>query len=367
MKHSHRFGLPSLAGAVVLLTAFLGGCSSGDSTSSTVNLTGAGATFPYPIYSRWFAKYGEANPVRVNYQSVGSGAGIQQMVEGTVDFGATDAPLSDENLEKIPGTLSIPMVLGAVVITYNLPEVTSPLRLDGETIAGIFLGEVTRWNDARIAGLNPGVSLPDRDIIPVYRSDGSGTTYVFTDFLSAVSPSWDSGVGKGNAVSWPTGIGARGNEGITGQVQQSPGAVGYVEQVFARQNDLPVADIANRNGEFVTPSIEATTLAASGLAERIPENDDFRLSIVNAEGAGAYPISSWTYLLVAPHFEDCGKGRALLNLIEWALNEGDADATALSYAPLSSEVKARAIGALSVVTCGAENTPVLESAGDAGA
>ncbi len=334
----------------------------GASDAAEVTLTGAGATFPYPIYSRWFSLYSEANPVRVNYQSIGSGGGIRQMIEGTVDFGATDAPLTDEDEASIPGTLSIPTVLGAVVITYNLPDLTTPLQLDGETIAAIFLGEITSWQDPRIAALNPGVTLPDQDVIPVTRSDGSGTTYVFTDFLAAVSPIFTSRVGRGNAVSWPTGLGARGNEGVTGQVRQTPGSVGYVEQVYARQNDLPMAAIRNAAGEFVAPSIEATTAAAVGLEERIPANDDFRLSIVNAAGPGAYPIASWTYLLIAPHMEDCARAEALVNLIEWALMEGEGDAVALGYAPLTMEIRVRAMNALKVVTCGAESRPVIDPA-----
>jgi len=365
MNKNPRFGVQARRSATIVFAALLAGCwsSGGDESQGgaggSVTLTGAGATFPYPIYSRWFSKYSAANPVRVNYQSVGSGAGIQQMIEGTVDFGATDAPLSDENLARIPGTLSIPMVLGSVAITYNIPGVTTPLRLDGATIAGIFLGEITRWNDLRIIALNPGVSLPNRDIIVVYRSDGSGTTYVFTDYLATVSTAWNDRVGRGNAVSWPTGLGARGNEGVSGQVQQTPGSIGYMEQVFARQNNSPMAEIANQRGEFVSPSIEATTLAASGLAARIPANNDFRLSIVDADGAGAYPISSWTYLLVAPHFASCAKGRALLDLIRWTLTEGEADAIALNYAPLSDEVRTRALAALEVVTCGADRAPIL--------
>lgn len=330
------------------------------SSGGQVTLTGAGATFPYPIYSRWFSIYSADNPVRVNYQSIGSGGGIRQMIEGTVDFGASDAPLTEEDLAQIPGTLSIPMVLGAVSITYNLPELTAPLQLDGETLAAIFLGDIDNWQDSRIQALNPGVSLPDADIIVAHRSDGSGTTYVFTDYLAAVSPVWSSRVGRGNAVAWPTGLGARGNEGVTGQVRQTPGAIGYVEQIYARQNDLPMAEVGNAAGDFVAPSIEATTAAAEGLEDRIPDNDDFRLSIVNASTPGAYPISSWTYLLVSPHYEDCDTAEALLALVEWALLEGDADATALSYSPLPSGVKIRALNALKVVTCGPDNRTVID-------
>jgi len=336
----------------------------GTAARNQLTLTGAGATFPYPIYSRWFSIYSRENQVRVNYQSVGSGGGIRQMIEGTVDFGATDAPLTEEDLARIPGTLSIPTVLGAVVLTYNLPGLDRPVRLDGETISAIFLGELRRWRDPRILALNPGVEFPDRDIIPVHRSDGSGTTYVFTDFLHEVSPVWRARVGRGNAVRWPTGLGARGNEGVTGQVRQSPGAIGYVEQVFARQNNLPMADVRNRGGEFVRPSIEATTLAAAGLAERIPDDDDFRLSIVNAEGEGAYPIASWTYLLVAPHMRDCRRAEALLDLIRWSLMDGEDHVVALNYAPLTMEIRVRAMNALRVVTCGPEERPVIDPAVD---
>ncbi len=362
-------------GLGVLIVAFMmtgvAGCWSRDSSESAANgetgasgsqltLTGAGATFPYPIYSRWFSIYSAENPVRVNYQSVGSGGGIRQMIEKTVDFGATDAPLTEEDLARIPGTLSIPTVIGSVAVTYNLPGLEDPLRLDASTIAAIFLGEIEQWQDPRIQALNPGVALPDRDIIPVHRSDGSGTTYVFTDYLSEVSSDWLGAVGRGNAVRWPTGLGARGNEGVTGQVRQTPGSIGYVEQIYARQNDLPMAAIQNRSGTFVMPSIDATTAAAASLAERIPENDDFRLSIVNAEGPDAYPIASWTYLLVSPHMEECRRAEALLDLIEWVLLEGADDAVALNYAPLTMEIRVRAMNAMKVVTCGPENRRVID-------
>lgn len=361
----------ALAGAALI---GLAGCWSSDTESDAnadreggaaangqqITLTGAGATFPYPIYARWFSNYSDANPVRVNYQSVGSGGGIRQMIEGTVDFGATDAPLTEEDLARIPGTLSIPTVVGSVSITYNVPEVDTPLRLDGETISGIFLGEVTNWQDPRIQGLNPDVTLPDRDIIPVHRSDGSGTTYVFTDYLAEVSPAWATRVGRGNAVRWPAGLGARGNEGVTGQVRQTPGSIGYVEQIFARQNDLPMARIQNRSGAFVAPSIATTTAAAEGLAERIPDDDDFRLSIVDSEAENAYPIASWTYLLISREMENCRLAEALLDLVEWALMEGDEHAVDLGYAPLTMEIKVRALNALKVVTCGPDSRPVID-------
>ncbi len=333
----------------------------GDSDSvGRLTITGAGATFPFPIYSRWFSIYSRDHPVRINYQSIGSGGGIRQMIEGTVDFGATDAPLTEEDLDRIPGTLSIPTVLGAVVLTYNLPDMARSLRLDGEIIAGIFLGEITRWRDPRILAMNPDVEIPDRDIIPVHRSDGSGTTYVFTDYLNEISPAWRTRVGRGNAVRWPTGLGARGNEGVTGQVRQSPGAIGYVEQVFARQNNLPMADVRNRRGQFVAPSIEATTRAADGLAERIPDDDDFRLSIVDADTEGAYPIAAWTYLLIAPHYRDCNRGRAILEVIRWALLERADDVRDLNYAPLTLEIRVRALNALKTVTCGTDRRPIFD-------
>lgn len=368
MKEGSR-GLP----LILFLTLASAGCWSSDgsagqsgegggSEGAQLTLTGAGATFPYPIYSRWFSIYSADNPVRVNYQSVGSGGGIRQMIEGTVDFGATDAPLTAEDLASIPGTLSIPTVIGAVAITYNLPEVPQPLRLDAEAISAIFLGEMEHWQDARIQALNPGVPLPDRDIISVHRSDGSGTTYVFTDYLSAVSPTWDTRVGRGNAVSWPSGLGARGNEGVTGQIRQTSGSIGYVEQIYARQNDLPMASIRNSAGAFVAPSIEATTAAAAGLEERIPETDDFRLSIVNADGDDAYPIASWTYLLIAPHMEDCSRAEALLDLVQWALLHGAEDAIALNYAPLTTGLRTRALDALAGVTCGPDSRPVITDA-----
>jgi phosphate transport system substrate-binding protein len=351
-------GLALVVGACWSADAPADADGSGTASDARVTLTGAGATFPYPIYARWFSIYNREHGVRINYQSIGSGGGIRQMIEGTVDFGATDAPLTEEDLEQIPGTLSIPTVLGAVVVTYNLPDLEETLNLDGETIAAIFLGEIGSWRDPRIAQLNPGIDLPDRDIIPVHRSDGSGTTYVFTDYLGSVSPSWRTRVGVANAVSWPTGLGARGNEGVTGQVRQAPGAVGYVEQVFARQNNLPMAHIRNRQGEFVAPSIEATTAAAGGLLERVV-NDDFRLSIVDADAEGAYPISAWTYLLVSPHMQDCAKAEALLEVIRWSLLEREADVRELNYAPLTPELRVRALNALKTVTCGAERRPVF--------
>ncbi len=323
-----------------------------------VTLVGAGATFPFPLYSRWFNAYGQRNPVRINYQSLGSGAGIRQFSEGTVDFGASDAPMSDEDLARVPGAMNLPMVLGSVAITYNLPTVTQPLRLDGPTIADIFSGSLQRWNDPRIARLNPGVTLPDRAILPVHRSDGSGTTYVFTDYLSTISPQWRERVGTGTAVRWPTGLGGKGNEGVTGQVRQTEGAVGYVEQVFARQNNLPMAHVRNQSGNFVEPAVDATTAAAQGIEDRVEQQGDFRVSIVDAPGAAAYPISSWTYLLVQPHMESCAKAQALTGVVEWSLREGDRHARDLHYAPLPDAVKENVIARMRTVTCGVDRQAV---------
>ena len=369
----------SVRAAVLLLVLGPSACWSTDGGGGTaaigegeprrgqLTLTGAGATFPYPIYSRWFATYSGNNPVRVNYQSVGSGGGIRQMIEGVVDFGATDAPLTEEDLARMPGTLSIPMVIGSVAITYNLSGLPDGLRFDGPLIAAIFLGEVTHWRDPRIAALNPGVTFPDRDIIPVHRSDGSGTTYVFTDYLAEISPPWQASVGRGNAVRWPTGLGARGNEGVTGQIRHIEGGIGYVEQVYAAQNELPIARIRNRSGEFLAPSASAATAATDGFEARIAESGDFRLSIVNPPGKGAYPVASWTYLLVAPHIEECRRAEALLDLIEWSLMEGAEGAEALDYAPLTLEIRVRALRALKVVTCGPERRFVIEPGNDFGA
>ena len=254
--------------------------------AQNVDLTGAGATFPYPLYSKWFDAYAAKTGVKINYQSIGSGGGIRQLSEQTVDFGASDAPMKDDELAKARGgaVLHYPMTLGAVVITYNLPEVTRPLRLTGDVVADIYLGKITKWNDARIAALNGGVALPNTDILVVHRSDGSGTSFIFTDYLSAVSPSWSSGPGKGKEVAWPTGIGAKGNEGVAGQVSQMPGAIGYVELAYANQNKLAVAQLKNAAGTFVTPSTQSVTAAAAGVAKTLPANTDYRISIVNAPG-----------------------------------------------------------------------------------
>jgi phosphate transport system substrate-binding protein len=306
------------------------------------DLNGAGATFPYPIYSKWFSDYARETGVRINYQSIGSGGGIRQLTEGTVDFGASDAPMSDAEMAKLKApVLHLPTVLGAVVVTYNLRGVSAPLELSGPVLADIFLGRITRWSDSRIAALNPGVKLPASDILVVHRSDGSGTTYIFSDYLAAVSPAWKSGPGKGKELAWPTGLGAKGNEGVAGQVKQMPGAIGYVELAYAKQNGLAFASIQNAAGSFLAPTIESVTAAAAGAAGGLPANTDYRISIVNAPGADAYPISSFTYLLVYASQRDAKKGKALVGFLNWYLTKGEQSAAALDYAPLPPSIIAR--------------------------
>ncbi len=321
--------------------------SSTVASGGSVDLTGAGATFPYPIYSKWFSDYATATGVKINYQSIGSGGGIRQLSEGTVDFGASDSPMSDDELSKAKGgpILHIPTVLGADVVTYNVPGVTAPLKLTAAAIADIFTGRVKKWNDTRIATLNSGVSLPNQDILVVHRSDGSGTTYIFTDYLSTTVPAWKTSVGKGKEVKWPVGLGAKGNEGVAGQVKQTPGSIGYVELAYAKQNNLPIAAIRNKSGQFVAASVPAVTAAAAGAAKTLPANTDYRISIVDAPGADSYPISSFTWILVYQHQQDAVKGKKLVDFLNWALTEGEKSAVTLDYAPLPAEmattVKAR--------------------------
>src|ERR1700682_2353608 len=304
--------------------------SSTSASSGSVDLTGAGATFPYPLYSKWFDEYAKLTGVKINYQSIGSGGGIRQLSEGTVDFGASDSPMSDAELAKAKfgPILHIPTVLGAVVITYNLPALSAPLNLTAPVIADIFAGKIIKWNDARIASLNPGVSLPSSDILVVHRSDGSGTTYIFTDYLTAAAPSWKA-IGKGKEVSWPAGLGAKGNEGVAGQVKQTPGAIGYVELAYAKQNRLPFANLKNAAGRYVTPSIASVTAAAAGA--KLPKTTDYRVSIVNAAGKDSYPISSMTWILVHQNQPDAVKGAKLVNFLRWAYKDGEKTASSLDY------------------------------------
>lgn len=313
------------------------------SAGSGADLTGAGATFPYPIYSKWFSDYAAKTGVKINYQSIGSGGGIKQLSEQTVDFGAADSPMTDAEMAQAKGgpVLHIPTVLGAVAITYNLPQFTGQLRLTGDVIAPIFLGKITKWNDARITALNPGAQLPATDILVVHRSEGSGTTYIFSDYLSAVSADWAKAPGKGKELQWPVGIGAKGNEAVTAQVKQTPGAIGYVELAYAVQNKLPVAAVKNASGEYVKPSVQSATAAAAGAVSALPANTDYRISIVNAKGKGAYPISSFTWLLVYKNQKDPVKGKKIVDFLRWALHDGETLAPTLDYAPLPAEVVKR--------------------------
>jgi phosphate transport system substrate-binding protein len=305
--------------------------------AQSVQLTGAGATFPYPIYSKWFSEYAAKTGVQINYQPIGSGGGIRQLTEGTVDFGASDAPMSDEEMSKLKvPVIHVPTVLGAVVMTYNVPEVTHALRLTGDEIADIYLGKITKWNDPRLAASNPGVKLPSQDILVVHRSDGSGTTYIFSDYLSSVSPAWKQAPGTGKELQWPVGIGGKGNEGVTGQVKQTPYAIGYVELAYARQNKLPYASVKNAAGTFIEPTIEAVTAAAA--TAKLPATTDFRVSIVNAPGATAYPICSFTFLLVPKSYSNAAKGKALIDFVKWAIHDGEKEVAALDYAPLPGRV-----------------------------
>jgi phosphate transport system substrate-binding protein len=308
--------------------------------SAQMTINGAGATFPYPIYSKWFDAYAKVDPsVRFNYQSIGSGGGQKQILAQTVDFGASDGPMSDDNLAKAPGKLlHIPTVAGADVVAYNLPG-DPPLKLDADTIAGIFLGQITKWNDPKIAATNPGVSLPDRDIVVVHRSDGSGTTYIWTDYLSKISPQWKEKVGTNTSVNWPTGIGGKGNEGVAGQIKQTPGSLGYVELIYAVQNKMPYADVKNKAGEFVKATLESIT-AALATAD-IP--DDFRFSITNAPGKDAYPVCGATWLLVYQQQKDATKGKKLVEFLKWAEKDGEKMAKDLEYAPLPDALQQRVL------------------------
>ena len=308
------------------------------SSSAQTLVNGAGSTFIFPLASKWFSDYARLEPkLRFNYQSIGSGAGIRQITDRTIDFGASDAPLTDEQLTRAPGLLHLPATLGSVAIAYHLPG-DPALRLTAESLAGIYLGEIQRWDDVRIANDNPGVALPKLPIAVVHRSDGSGTTAIFTDYLAKVSPTWAAKVRHGTAVRWPVGLGGKGNEGVSGQLMQLPGAIGYVELAYAMQNRLPVAKLRNRAGAFVAPTIESTT-AAAGTAQSMP--DDLRVSLTDAPGALAYPIAGFTYLLVYRDQTDPVKGPALARFLWWAIHAGQSDAAPLLYAPLPAALVRR--------------------------
>jgi phosphate transport system substrate-binding protein len=307
--------------------------------AAQVKLTGAGATFPNPIYSKWFDAYNKKTGVQINYQSIGSGGGIKQYGEGTVDFGASDGPMTNDQMAAVQGqVLHLPTVMGAVVLTWNVPGLEGvQLNLDGPVIADIFLGKITKWNDARLAALNPGVKLPNADIIVAHRSDGSGTTYIFTDYLSKVSPDWKAKVGYGTSVNWPAGLGGKGNEGVTQQVKETEGAIGYVELIYAVANKLPYAKVKNAAGSFVEPSLASVTSAAA--SAKFTANTDFRVSITNAPGTDAYPISSFTWLLIRPRMNDATKAKALHDFLAWMVTPEAQDmAAGLEYAPLPKEV-----------------------------
>jgi phosphate transport system substrate-binding protein len=305
-------------------------------------INGAGATFPYPMYSKWFDEYRKTNSsIQINYQSIGSGGGIKQVTEGTVDFGASDGPMNDDQLKAYKdkhgfAILHFPTVLGADVPTYNVPGVTGELNFTPDALAGIFLGRISKWNDPAIANANKGVSLPANDIIVIHRSDGSGTTYIWTDYLSKVSGDWKDKVGKGTSVNWPVGLGGKGNEGVTGLIKQTPNSVGYVELIYAIQNKMPYGRVKNSAGEFVKADLAGVTAAAAGTIKTMPE--DFRVSITNAPGKAAYPISSFTWLLIPSKFSDASKRDAVKGFVKWMLSEGQNYTEALAYAKLPTEV-----------------------------
>jgi phosphate transport system substrate-binding protein len=330
-----------------------GGPVTGDRPAGgAVSLRGAGASFPNPLYQKWLSEYGKLHPdIRVDYQSIGSGGGIKQIKEQTIDFGASDAPMKDEDMPPAPAViLHIPTVLGAVVLTYNLQGVAQPLRFSPDVVADIFLGKIRSWDDARIKADNPGVSLPGLSITPVYRSDGSGTSAVFTDYLSKVSPEWKERVGTGTSPKWPTGLGAKGNEGVTGQVKSTPNTIGYVELAYAVQNKLPVALLKNASGNFVEPSLDAVTAAAAESLPTTPE--DLRVSITNAGGATAYPVSSYTYILAYREQKDAAKGKALVDFLWWGIHDGERFAKDMQYAPLPPEIVQRAEAKINSITSG---------------
>ena len=338
MNTSVRFAtMAALAAATVGLAA------------QATQINGAGATFPYPIYSKWFSEYNKLHPnVQINYQSIGSGGGIRQITNETVFFGATDGPMTNEQLQAAPGRiLHIPTVLGAVVPVYNLQSVKTPLKFSGQVLADIFLGKVTKWNDPAIAKLNPGVSLPGDDITVVHRSDGSGTTYVFVDYLAKVSPEWKQKVGVNTSVKWPTGVGGKGNEGVAGLVRQSPNSIGYVELIYALQNKIAFGSVQNAAGKFVSASLEGVTEAAAAAAAKMPA--DFRVSITNAPGENAYPISSFSWLLLYENPKDKARAKAMVEFVKWALTDGQKFARELGYAPLPPTVVKLELAALAKI------------------
>jgi phosphate transport system substrate-binding protein len=314
--------------------------------AQSAQIDGAGATFPFPIYSKWFSEYNKLHPeVQINYQSIGSGGGIRQLTNETVFFGASDGPMSDEQLSRAPGrVLHFPSVLGGVVPVYNIPGVDAELKFTGSTLANIILGKITKWNDKAIAATNAGVKLPDTDITVVHRSDGSGTTYIFVDYLSKISADFKTTVGVSTSVNWPVGLGGKGNEGVAGLVKQTPGAIGYVELIYALQNKIPYGSVQNQVGEFVRSSIDSVTAAASAVSKQMPA--DFRVSITNGPGPGVYPISSFTWLLFYENPKDKAKAKVMVDFMKWALTDGQKYCKDLGYAPLPQGVVALEMEAL---------------------
>ena len=333
----------------VALFLFLGLVVAVSAQSNPVLVNAAGASFPYPIYSKWFDVYHTAHSsIQINYQSVGSGAGIRQLLAGTVDFGASDAPMTDEQLSQAKfKVLHFPTVLGAVVPTYNVPGVSADVSFSQKALAGIFLGTITKWNDPEIAKANPGVSLPAADIVVVHRSDGSGTSFIWTDFLSKVSEDWKTKVNKGASVNWPVGLGGKGNEGVAGLVKQTSGAIGYVELIYAIQNNIPYGKVQNAAGKFLKADLAGVTAAAAGAANNMPE--DFRVSITNAPGAKAYPISSFTWLLIPAQISDATKREAIKGFLKWMLKDGQDYNEGLSYARLPKQVVDKETKAISLI------------------
>ena len=317
--------------------------------AQTTQINGAGATFPYPIYSKWFSEYNKLHPnVQINYQSIGSGGGIQQVSKETVFFGATDGPMNDDQLKAAPGPLMhFPTVLGAVVPVYNIPNVSAELKFTGQVLADIYLGKIAKWNDPAITKLNPGVNLPATDITVVHRSDGSGTTYIWVDYLSKVSPEWKMKVGVATAVMWPAGVGGKGNEGVSGLVTQTPGSIGYVELIYALQNKISYGSVQNAAGEFTKASLQSVTAAAAGAAANMPA--DFRVSITNAPGKGVYPVSSFTWLLLYQTPKDKAQAKTMVDFVKWALGDGQKLCADLGYAPLPASVVKLELAALAKI------------------
>ena len=322
--------------------------------TAQVKLNGAGATFPNIIYQDWMLAYNQAHTdVQLNYQSIGSGGGIRQFSDNTVDFGASDAPMKDSAITAINGNvLHIPTVLGGDVATYNLPDVKQTLQFTPDVLADIFLGKITKWSDARLTSINPGVKLPDADIVVVHRSDGSGTSFIWTDYLSKISPEWEQKVGRGTSVNWPVGLGGKGNEGVTATVKQTPGAIGYVELGYAMANQLPAGSVRNKAGKYVAPTLESITAAAAGAMKQMGPTTDFRVSITNPDGDAAYPVASFTWFLLRKQYDDAPKATALVKFVWWAETEGQSRAAPLGYAPLPKQLTPWIEARLKSITAG---------------